>query len=52
MRCTNSGFSIADFLIIMAILMIAVGLFGPMAAKRLNKSSPAASHAAVVQPTP
>lgn len=50
MRNTNSGFSIVDFLIIMALFLIVMGMFGPQLSKYVNKSNPNPSHAAAVHP--
>ena len=50
MRNTNSGFSIVDFLIIVALLLIVLGMFGPRVSKYMNKSKPDSSRAAVVHP--
>jgi Tfp pilus assembly protein PilE len=50
MRNTNSGFSIVEFLIIVALLLVAVGIFGPRVSKYMKKSKPDSSHAAVVLP--
>lgn len=45
MRRPESGFSIVDFLIIVALLLIVVGMFGPRLAQSRNKvkTAPAAS---------
>ncbi|MBI4164364.1 MAG: hypothetical protein HY508_01365 [Acidobacteria bacterium] len=50
MRNTNSGFSIVDLLIIVALLMIVLGVFGPHVSKYMNKPKPAPSHVEVVHP--
>jgi competence protein ComGC len=42
MRRTESGFSIVDFLIIIALLLIVVGMFGPYIAKSRGKAKTAA----------
>jgi type II secretory pathway pseudopilin PulG len=44
MRRTESGFSIVDFLIIVALLLIVIGMFGP----RLAQSRKKANNTAVV----
>jgi competence protein ComGC len=43
MRRTESGFSIVDFMIIVALLLIVIGMFGP----RLAQSRKKANHTAV-----
>ena len=50
MRNTNSGFSIVEFLIIVALLLVVVGMFGPRVSKYMHKSKANSSHAAVVLP--
>ena len=50
MRNTNSGFSIADFLIIVALLLIVLGMFGPSVSKYMNRSTPDSSRVEVVHP--
>jgi len=50
MRNTNTGFTIVDFLIIVAILLIVLGMFGPHVSKYVNKSKPDSNRAAVVHP--
>jgi Tfp pilus assembly protein PilE len=50
MRNTNSGFSIVEFLIIVALLLVVVGMFGPRVSKYVNKSKPDSSRVEVVHP--
>jgi len=50
MRSTNSGFSIVDFLIIIALFLIVLGMFGPRVSNYMNKSKPNSNHAAAVHP--
>jgi Tfp pilus assembly protein PilV len=53
MRQTNSGFSVIDFLIIVALLLIVVGMFGPRLAqsrKAKNASAPTTCATAPVRP--
>jgi hypothetical protein len=49
-RHTNSGFSIVDFLIIMALMLIVVGLFGPLVRKSNSKAANGPARPAVVHP--
>ena len=50
MRRTTKGFSIVDFLIIMALLLIVIGIFGPLVKKSNNKAKSSAAPAAVILP--
>ena len=50
MRNNNSGFSIADLLIIVALLLIVLGMFGPSVSKYMDKSKPDSSRVEVVHP--
>jgi len=53
MRRTDSGFSIVDFLIIVALLLIVIGMFGPRLAqsrKAKNASASATCATAPVRP--
>ena len=53
MRQTNSGFSVIDFLIIVALLLIVVGMFGPRLAqsrKAKNASGSTTCATAPVRP--
>jgi Tfp pilus assembly protein PilV len=43
MRRTNSGFSLIDFLIIVALLLIVIGMFGPRLAQSRKARNPSAS---------
>ena len=43
MRQTDSGFSIVDFLIIVALLLIVLGMFGPRLAQSRNKTRTAST---------
>ena len=50
MRNTNSGFSIADFLIIVALFLIVLGMFGPSVSNYMNKSRHDSSRVTAVHP--
>ena len=50
MRRTNRGFSIVDFLIILALLLIVIGLFGPLVKRSSSKAKSPAVSASVVLP--
>jgi hypothetical protein len=39
MRRTESGFSIVDFMIIVALLLIVIGMFGPRLAQSRKKAN-------------
>ena len=50
MRNTESGFSIVDVLVVIALFLIVLGMFGPRVSNYMNKSKPDAGRAVVVHP--
>ena len=46
----DRGFSVVDLLIIIALLLIVIGLFGPLVMKPTRKAKSPATHAAMVLP--
>ncbi len=50
MRPKDSGFSLVDFLIIIALLLIVIGLVGPRLHKSANKMRSSPTSATLVQP--
>jgi hypothetical protein len=51
MKRGNNGFSVVDLLIIIALLLIVIGMFGPLVKRSGNKTTGPAVRAAVVLPT-
>lgn len=51
MRKLINGFAITDFLIIVAICLIAIGIVGPTVSKHLNKSNARPSATVAVHPS-
>ena len=50
MRRTNQGFSIVDVLIIIALLLIVIGMFGPLVKKSNSKAKSPTPRAAILLP--
>lgn len=50
MRHSNSGFSVVDLLIIIALLLIVIGMFGPFLKKSNNAATTSPARAAIARP--
>ena len=50
MRHSNSGFSVVDLLIIIALLLIVIGMFGPFLKKSKSTANTSPARAAITRP--
>jgi competence protein ComGC len=50
MRRTDLGFSVVDLLIIIALVLIVIGLFGPLVKKSNSRAKNPPARAAVLRP--